>query len=140
MKPSCASRRASHGSSWSSEDLARASRERRAVASLDRQLEDSRQNFADAAARLRAMVHAHLQEPAWQALRNSARTARVTAQDAERLLFWFGVVVLAVILTVSAAAVLGVAVPVRRLITGTRKLASGALDYASAGGRSARDR
>jgi diguanylate cyclase (GGDEF)-like protein len=109
------------------EDVRRTSRERRTVASLDRKLDESRQEFAAAAARLQTMVHQHLQEPAWQALRDSARTARVTAQGAEHLLFWFGIVVLAVIVTVSLAAMIGVAVPVRRLIKGTRKLAAGAL-------------
>ena len=123
--------RKSPGVAWfelTSEDLAHASRERRTIANLDRQLEVRRRSFAEAAARLQRVVHAHLQEPAWQALRESARTARVNAQESSELLFWFGVVVLCVVLTISAAAVLGVAVPVRRLISGTRKLAAGALD------------
>ena len=122
--------RQSPGMAWlelTKEDVARASRERKAVATLDGQLQESRQGFAASAARLQAMVHEELQEPAWQALRDSARAARVTAQDAEHLLLRFGIVVLAVILTISLAAVFGVAVPVRRLITGTRKLASGTL-------------
>ena len=122
--------RRSPGMAWLemvNEDLARASRQRRAVAGLDAALESSRQHFADSAAQLEAKVHAYLQEPAWRALRESARTARVTAQNAERVLFRVGIIVLLVVLAISAAAVFGVTWPVRRLIVGTRKLAGGAL-------------
>ena len=122
--------RKSPGAAWLelvNDDLARSSRERRTVAKLDAALEASRHGFADSASRLQSQIHTHLQEPAWAALRESARTARVTAQDSERLLFWFGVVVLTVIITISAGAVFGVAVPVRRLINGTRRLAAGTL-------------
>jgi diguanylate cyclase (GGDEF)-like protein len=120
----------SPGAAWLDlvrEDLAAAGRQRRAVAGLDEGLAANRQKFAAAAAGLQQLVHVSLQDPAWDALRESARTARVTAEKSERLLFWFGIVVLAVIVTVSAAAVLSVAVPVRRLIAGTRKLAAGTL-------------
>jgi diguanylate cyclase (GGDEF)-like protein len=120
----------SPGAAWLElvrEDLVAAGRQRRAVAALDEGLAESRQGFATAAAGLQQLVHARLQDPAWAALRESARTARVTAEKSERLLFWFGIVVLAVIVTVSTAAVLSVVVPVRRLIAGTRKLAGGTL-------------
>lgn len=108
------------------EDLARAASERRAVASVDASLAVSRLQFDDSAARLEEQVHTYLQEPALRALRESARTARLTAQHAERVLFRAGIVVLLVVLAVSAAAVFGVTAPVRRLIVATRTLASGA--------------
>lgn len=122
--------KSSPGMAWFelvTQDFAYASRQRRSVAALDTQLQASRQKFGDAAERLKGQVHVYLQQPAWAALRESARRARVTAQDSERMLFLFGIAVLAVILTVSAAAVFGVTAPVRRLIAGTRKLAAGAL-------------
>ncbi len=63
---------------------------------------------------------------AWQsAARFSARGVSTAQRQAEHLLFYSGIVVLAVIVTVSLAAMIGVAVPVRRLIKATRKLAGG---------------
>jgi len=108
------------------DDLAQASRQRRVVAGLDAAAAASRRQFDESAARLQAQVHAQLQQPAWQALRESARAARVTAQDAQRMLFRMGIAVLLVVLAVCAAAVYGVTAPVRRLIAVTRRLAAGA--------------
>jgi diguanylate cyclase (GGDEF)-like protein len=123
--------RRSPGLAWlelTNEDFALAARQRRTVTNLDAALEADRLRFDDSAAQLEGQVHAYLQEPAWRALRESARAARVTAEDAERMLFWVGIVVLCVVLFVSLAAVLGVTAPVRQLIVGTRKLASGVLE------------
>lgn len=122
--------RRSPGAAWLelvNEDLARASRQRYAVVSLDRALQASRSQFDDSAARLGGRVQAYLQKPAWNALTDAAGTARSGAQQTERVIFWAGAVVLLVILAISAAAVFGVIAPVRRLIAGTRELAAGTL-------------
>jgi diguanylate cyclase (GGDEF)-like protein len=109
------------------EDALLASRLRRSVANLDAALDTARLDFGASAASAQKRVYAELQEPAWSELSESARQARVTAQDAERLIGRLSLAALVVILLVSCATAFGVILPVRRLMEGTRRLAAGAL-------------
>ncbi len=108
-------------------DLERASHQRREVARLDSELEESRRHFAEAAASLQRRIQDRLHEPAWQALAQAARLARQTAEQTERTNRWISLTVVLVVLAISCAVAYGVTVPVRRLTQGTRELASGAL-------------
>ncbi|HKZ73631.1 MAG TPA: EAL domain-containing protein [Steroidobacteraceae bacterium] len=109
------------------EDALLAGRLRAAVAKLDGELDATRRSFGANVERVHGRVYTELQEPAWRALTQSARSARVTAQEAEGLIGLVSLAALIVIMLVSAATALGVTLPVRRLMDGTRKLASGAL-------------
>jgi diguanylate cyclase (GGDEF)-like protein len=127
----------SPGAAWLDlleEDFATLTRARRTVARADVDSDTRRRAFSDAAALLRADIREGLQQPAWRALSESAHRARVTAQDAEQTIGVVSVVVLAMVLCVWAAAAWGITRPVRRLIAGTRSLASGALETRVPGG------
>ncbi|MGQ0833403.1 MAG: putative bifunctional diguanylate cyclase/phosphodiesterase [Gammaproteobacteria bacterium] len=109
------------------EDALLAGRLRSNVAKLDGELAAARRAFGASAERVQKRVYSELQEPTWRALTESARHARVTAEEAERLIGLVSMAALIVVLVVSAATALGVTLPVRRLMEGTRRLASGAL-------------
>ena len=109
------------------EDALLAARARRSVAKLDAELDSARRDFGASAEAAQKRVYAELQEPAWGALSASTRQARVTAQEAERLIGRLSLAALLVILLVSSATAFGVILPVRRLMEGTRRLAAGAL-------------
>lgn len=122
--------RRSPGAVWLellTEDLAALIEARRMVARLDSDLEPQRLALAARVMTLRGDVRRSLQEPAWDALAESARHARVTAEAASRTIAVVSVAVLALVLLLWVAAVRGVTGPVRRLIEGTRRLATGAL-------------
>jgi diguanylate cyclase (GGDEF)-like protein len=109
------------------EDALLAARLRGRIAKLEGELDATRRAFGASAERVQQRVFRELQEPAWSALAESARRARVTAEEAEGLIGFVSMAALIVVLLVSAATALGVTLPVRRLMEGTRKLAAGAL-------------
>jgi len=98
---------------------------RRQINRFDASNEHERHDFLATGARLIGDAQTLLQQPARNALSVAAAQAAVAARDAQRALAGTGIAVVAVVLLVSALLALRISVPVRRLMTATRRLAAG---------------
>ena len=84
-----------------------------------------RHDFLTGGSQLISDAQTLLQEPARQALSAAAQRAAQAATNAQRALVSTGIAVLAVVLLVSVLLALRISLPVHRLMTATRRLASG---------------
>ena len=84
-----------------------------------------RRDFLAAGAALISSAQALLQAPARQALSQAAARAAQAADNAQHALGITGIAVMAVVLLVSLVLALRISLPVRRLTSATRRLASG---------------
>jgi diguanylate cyclase (GGDEF)-like protein len=107
------------------EDFASASRLRVAIERFDAANGPARHELLEDSANLTTAVSRLLQEPARVGLLQAAEHAAVASKNAERTLTMTDASVMIVVLIVSALLVLSISVPVRRLTTATRLIASG---------------
>ncbi|HEU4531043.1 MAG TPA: EAL domain-containing protein, partial [Steroidobacteraceae bacterium] len=93
-----------------------------------REIEAARRDFGLASAQLSAKVHAQFEEPAWRALAEATGRAGAAGREAERTMQIVASSVVLMILIIAFFATFGVVRPVRQLIRGTQRLATGELD------------
>ncbi len=110
------------------DDLGTATRGRNRFLTLEQIIDASLVEFEQSSHELDALIDSDLQMPAWQALTEAARGARVAAERTEHNLTRVTLGVLAVVLLIAVVALIGIASPVRKLLDGTRRLARGSLD------------
>lgn len=123
--------RRSPGGAWLDlvrEDQRSTSASRSEFLAIEKRIAAERTAFAADSRELAQRVETDLQQPAWIALRDAAGRARVTAERAEDHLARVAISVLAVVLVVALIIAWGITGPARRLLEGTRQLASGSLD------------
>jgi len=118
----------SPGKAWLNlvrEDFATASHLRAAIDRFDAANGPARHDLLEDSATLTAAVEEQLQKPARVGLLQAAQHAATSAETAEHTLMLTGAAVLGVGLLVSVALALSISLPVRRLTTATRLIASG---------------
>jgi len=107
------------------QDFKQAVRARRAIEKFDSTTGQVRRDFLEESAPLIAGVEEQFQEPARRDLLSAAARAASAAEVAQRTLTITGATAIAVALLVSVLLALSISLPVRRLISATRELASG---------------
>ncbi|HVW69811.1 MAG TPA: EAL domain-containing protein [Steroidobacteraceae bacterium] len=107
------------------DDFAAAARLRLAIERFDAANGPARHELLEESATLTAAVEELLQDPARIGLLQAAQHAAASAQAAERTLTMTSAGVLGVVFLVSVALALSISLPVRRLTTATRLIASG---------------
>jgi diguanylate cyclase (GGDEF)-like protein len=119
---------AAQGGAWVKQlegDFASNVTQRENVIRAERRYARERVRFASLSERLLSQLDSGISVPARGAMADAARRVSAATRESDRAIAAVSVAALALILVVSALTVYGVARPVRRLVTATRRLASG---------------